>query len=193
MPSAAVAGTSWDAEPLAEGDHDVGIDYRRPGPDQLPGQPPAQPPAQPPTQPPNAAGQPTVAGPRSDIAAALASVPPNIRTHLHGEAAAALDLLSRHLSPDEPVGLITSVAARQGGPHNSVLAVTGHRLIFVAPAPQAVGWRLSSLTKIQLYAGYFFLNGDAGDYSLGLADDAWGAAVEQHVKTASTIAILAGR
>jgi hypothetical protein len=137
--------------------------------------------------------QPTATDPRTDITTALAMVPPNVRAHLHGEAAVAFGLLRRYLAPDEPVHMISSVAVTDDGPPNSVLAITDHRLVFVAPAPQAVAWRLSSLTKIQLYLGFFFLNGDAGEYSLGLAADAWGATVEQHVKTASTIAVLSGR
>jgi hypothetical protein len=155
----------------------VGIDYRRPHQGQ--------------TQ--HTTEQPTATGTRPDITSALAAVPPNIRAQLHGEAAAALDLLNRYLPPDEPVRLISSVAVTDDAPPNSVLAVTDHRLVFVAPAPQAVAWRLSSLTKIQLYLGFFFLHGDAGEYSLGLANDAWGATVQQHVKTASAIAVLAGR
>jgi hypothetical protein len=46
---------------------------------------------------------------------------------------------------------------------------------------------------MQVFGGYFFIVGDAGDYSLGLAADEWGAIVEEHVKSASTVAILAGR
>ncbi|GIF75227.1 hypothetical protein [Asanoa siamensis] len=40
---------------------------------------------------------------------------------------------------------------------------------------------------------YFFVNGDAGDYSLGMLDDDWGRAFVAEVKKAITVAVISGR
>jgi hypothetical protein len=116
-----------------------------------------------------------------------------IRTQLQGPAAAAVAMLNRCLPPDEPVERLSSVAAAAQGNPVCALAITDRRLVFVASAPQAVAWRLASLKRAQVYAGYFFIEGDAGDYSLGMKDDDWGRAFEHAVKLASAEAVLAGR
>jgi hypothetical protein len=137
--------------------------------------------------------QPGAVTPRPDVERAVQATPPHIRTQLGTEAAEALALLTRHLPDTETVQMISSVAVRAGVEANSILALTDHRLIFVAPAPQAVGFRLASLTKTQLSTGYLFLEGDTGEYSLGMADDAWGKQFVQQVKRAAAVAVLAGR
>jgi hypothetical protein len=129
---------------------------------------------------------------RRDISRAVDATPDHIRAEIVGSAAASLALLNDHLAADETVEAITSVAASSEGATTCVLAITSRRLVFVAPAPQAVAWRLSSVTKSQSFAGYFFIEGDAGSYSLGMQDGEWGKAFEGRIKLARTIAVLGG-
>jgi hypothetical protein len=128
---------------------------------------------------------------RPDISKAIDTVPAYIRTEITESAATAFELLNTYLPTDETVETLTSASAKREGPINSLLVITNRRLIFVAPAPQAVGWRLSTLTKSQAYGGYFFIEGDAGEYSPGLASGEWAAAFEARVKRAAAVAVLA--
>ena len=75
---------------------------------------------------------------RTDISKAIDTAPDYIRAEITGSAADTLELLNTYLPADETVEAITSAAANQGGVINSVIAVTDRRLIFIAPAPQAV-------------------------------------------------------
>jgi hypothetical protein len=127
---------------------------------------------------------------RPDISKAIDTAPPHIQQQITQTAAQSLELLNTCLPDDETVGVITSASPGVDGPTNSLLALTDRRLLFVAPAPQAVGWRLATLTKTQLFGGFFFVEGDAGDYSLGLKKDEWGAEFELQVKRASATAVL---
>lgn len=129
---------------------------------------------------------------RPDISKAIDATPANIRAQITGPAAASLELLNAYLSPDETVETMASASIDNGGKINSLLVVTDRRLIFIAPAPQAVGWRLSKLTKSQAYGGYFFVEGDAGEYSCGLVDDEWSTTFEGKIKQAASRAVLAG-
>jgi hypothetical protein len=130
---------------------------------------------------------------RPDISKALDAAPTNIREEITGPAGRSLELLNRYLSETETVQSISSASPSPESVVNSVLALTDHRLIFVAPAPQAVGWRLSTLTRSQSYAGYFFVEGDAGKYSVGMVSSDWSANFEQQVKQAAAIAVLSNR
>lgn len=130
---------------------------------------------------------------RPDIEKAIAATPANIRAEILGPASVSLEFLNTHLAADETVEAITSAAPRKDATVNSLLVITQRRLLLVVPAPQVVGWRLSALTKIQVFSGYFFLEGDAGSYTPGLAEDAWGKAFEDQVKLANAAAVLAGR
>jgi hypothetical protein len=56
-----------------------------------------------------------------------------------------------------------------------------------------VAYRLTGLKKSQAFNGYFFLEGDAGEYSVGLPDGPWSQQFEQRVFDASALAVLAGR
>lgn len=130
---------------------------------------------------------------RQDIAMAIDATPDQIQSEINTSAATSLELLNTYLPADEPVAHITSASPASDGPTNSVLAITKHRLIFVAPAPQVVGWRLASITRSQAYINYFIVHGDAGDYTLGLARGPWADSFELLVKRASAIAVLEGR
>jgi len=127
---------------------------------------------------------------RQDIATAIDATPDQIQSEIKISAATSLELLNTYLPADEPVARITSASPAKDRPANSVLAITKHRLIFVAPAPQVVGWRLASITKSQAAVGYFFIHGDAGEYSLGLTTGPWADSFERLVKRASAIAVL---
>jgi hypothetical protein len=129
---------------------------------------------------------------RPDISKAVDATPPNIREEITGPCRVSLELLNTHLAASETVEGITSAAAAHGGRINSLIAITDRRLLLVVPAPQVVAWRLSSLTKIQVFSGYFFLEGDAGKYSPGMASNEWGTEFEKQVGRASAIATLAG-
>jgi len=128
---------------------------------------------------------------RADIEKAIYELPVEIKEQITTLGSACLDLLNNCLSADEQVHHISSASPRPDTAYNCLFAVTNRRLIFVAPAPQAVGWRLSKITKAQSYGGYFFVEGDAGEYSPGL-DSNWGKTFEAQVKRAAAIAVLAG-
>src|SRR5262245_47890200 len=127
---------------------------------------------------------------RSDISEAVDATPPHIRAELVGPCAEALDLLNAHLPADESVTNIISASPNVDGEVNSLIVITDRRLLLVLPAPQVVSWRLSSLTRIQVFGGYFFLEGDAGNYSPGLVRNEWSSEFEGQVKRASAIALL---
>ena len=128
---------------------------------------------------------------RADIAKAIDELPIDIKEQITTLGSECLDLLNTYLSAHEEVRQISSAAPRPDTAYNCVLAITSRRLIFMAPAPQAVGWRLSTITKAQSYGGYFFVEGDAGEYSPGL-DSTWGQTFEAQVKRAIAVAVLAG-
>src|SRR5712692_880506 len=94
---------------------------------------------------------------RSDIAKAIDEAPPYIREQITGACASCLEFVNAHLAEDEVVSQLSSAAPRwYDAPINSLLVLTDRSLIFVAPAPQVVGWALTALTKVQA------LNGSAG-------------------------------
>lgn len=128
---------------------------------------------------------------RTEITQAVDQAPANIRTELTGPGLAALELLNAHLPADEEVRHLISASPSKGEP-NSVLALTNRRLVFVAPSPQAVSWRLARLTRSQAFAGLFIVNGDAGEYSLYVPGSEWATYFENQVKTAAAIAVIAG-
>jgi hypothetical protein len=127
---------------------------------------------------------------RPDVSKAISQAPPNVGEQITTSCATSLELLNAHLPGDETVVNISSASAKKDGPINSVLALTDRRLIFVAPAPQALGWRLSTITRAQSYIGYFFVNANGGEYSVGLEGE-WGSVFEGHVKEAIAQAVLA--
>lgn len=128
---------------------------------------------------------------RADIARAIDELPANIKKQITTLGSECLELLNIYLSAHEEVRQVSSAAPKPNTAYNCVFALTNRRLIFVAPAPQAVGWRLSTITRAQSYGGYFFVEGDAGEYSPGL-DGTWGQTFEAQVKRAIAVAVLAG-
>jgi hypothetical protein len=156
----------------------MAISYeRRPriptGAPQLSTPPPAPGPAVPAAPPAVSAAAPaslTQRGPdglRVDLAAALAAAHPDVQSHLRGGCWQAVQFLDQHLSPAEPIRHAMSIAPSRQASVNSVLAITDRRLVFVAPLPQAVSLQLTKITKSQFFNGYFFLNGDGREFSLG--------------------------
>ena len=131
---------------------------------------------------------------RTDLAKSIELVPPEIRQDLDGNAAASLEFLNENLPPNEEVTAVTSVKASKEAPSSAcVLAITDSRLVFVSSSPQAVAWRLSLLTRMQIFSGYFFIEGDAGNYSLGMQDNAWSTEFAARLKRANAAAVIAAR
>lgn len=128
---------------------------------------------------------------RSDITKAIDELLPNIRKEVTTQGGECLGLLNTYLAAHEEVWALSSASAKKDSVYNCLFALTSRRLIFVAPAPQAVAWRLSTITRAQSFTGYFFVEGDAGKYSPGL-DSAWGSTFETQVKRAIAISVLAG-
>jgi hypothetical protein len=136
---------------------------------------------------------------RPDIAKAIEEVPPYIREQITGSCASCLELVNNHLAQDEAVIQLSSAAPRwYDAPINSLLVLTDHRLIFVAPAPQVIGWALPALTKVQALSGSagnivgFHVHADGGEFQLGI-DGSWGDTFERTVKQTAAIAVLANR
>jgi hypothetical protein len=127
---------------------------------------------------------------RPDLSKAISQAPPDVGKAITTSCATSLELLNAHLPADETVVNISSASPEKDGKINSVLALTDRRLIFVAPAPQALGWRLSTITRAQSYIGYFFVHANGGEYSVGLEGE-WGSVFEGYVKEAIAQAVLA--
>lgn len=133
---------------------------------------------------------------RSDITAAINRAPVGIRQQLEHGCGECLELLDKHLPPDEPVGWITSAAA---SPHrrpvvmNCLLALTDRRLVFVAPLPQALSWPLSTITHIQAMDNVFFVeDSGGGKFQLGV-EATCSPKFASEVQAAIAQAVLAGR
>ncbi|GGM69445.1 hypothetical protein ACFFX1_14650 [Dactylosporangium sucinum] len=137
--------------------------------------------------------QPSVTVNRPDLIAAIDATPPAIRREILVGAARCVELVDANLPDDEVVKAVASASVRPDSAVNCLLVLTDRRLIFVAPRPQAVGFRLSALTKSQANLGYFFLEGDAGEYSVGLPTSQWSQQFEQYVFEASALAVLSAR
>jgi hypothetical protein len=129
---------------------------------------------------------------RDDLAEAISLAPSHVRDEIMSSCSRSLELVDSNLPSDEVVVRISSAAPSQGGRVNSLLVLTDRRLLFVAPAPQALGWRLPGITRAQAYAGYFFVHADGGEYSLGLEKD-WGSTFEGYVAEAVALAVLRGQ
>lgn len=135
---------------------------------------------------------------RSDIAAAIQKTPNHVRDQIERSGKASLELLEAYLPQEENVDQIASAAPEWLGvkEFHCLLVLTDRRLLFIAPAPQALSWRLSTLTKTQALAGtaggavaFFVEDSGGGSYQLG-TDGAWGREFVPHVKLAITRAVL---
>jgi hypothetical protein len=127
---------------------------------------------------------------RSDISIALGKLPADIKAQVTTSASRCLELIDAYLPSGELVKDLASASVNPGSPSVCLFALTDQRLIFLAPLPQVVAWRLAGLKKASAYAGYFFVDGDAGEYSLNM-DEKWGPVFETHVLEAAAIATLA--
>jgi hypothetical protein len=119
-----------------------------------------------------------------------------IQQQLEHGCGGCLELLDKHLPSDEPVEWIISAAA---SPHrtpvviNCLLALTDQRLLFVAPAPQALSWRLPTITHIQAMDNVFFVeDSDGGKFQLG-AEATCSPEFASQVKAAIAQAVIAGQ
>ena len=127
---------------------------------------------------------------RLDLIAAISATPPAVRQAIVLGAARCLDLLDTNLPADEQITAVSSASLKPDTTVNCLLVLTDRRLIFIAPRPQVVAFRLASIRRSQANLGYFFLEGDAGEYSVGLAPDDWARQFEQRVFDASALAVL---
>jgi len=130
---------------------------------------------------------------RHDFAAAVDATPPAMRHEILSAARRCVELVDANLPDDEEVLTVTSASVKPEGAVNCLLVLTNRRLIFVAPRPQVVAYRLAALTKSQVFGGYFFLKGDVGEYSVGLRASQWSEQFEHRVFDVSALAVLTGR
>jgi hypothetical protein len=135
---------------------------------------------------------------RSDIEAALASLPGHVGRHLTSTGRESLDFLAANLPDQEQVKWLASAAPKSYNTteFHCLLAVTDRRLLFVAPAPQVLSWSLPTVTKVQSLSGsanhvetFFIDDSGGGEYQLG-ADAEWGPVFAAHAKRAVAEAIL---
>jgi len=135
---------------------------------------------------------------RSDIEAALASLPSHVSHHLSSTGRESLDLLAANLPDQEHVIWLASAAPKSYNVNefHCLLALTDRRLLFVAPSPQVLSWPLPTVTKVQALSGSanqvqtFFINDSGGgEFQLG-ADAEWGPVFAAHAKRAVAEAIL---
>ncbi|MEV4140897.1 hypothetical protein AB0J72_53110 [Dactylosporangium sp. NPDC049742] len=169
----------------------MGINYSRPTPAQsaaFPTQPVA------PALPQVVAGPPQQVGAwpaRTDIDAAVAACPPDVRQELAGPCAQALALLRDHLPAAEEVRHVCSGAVNwTRSPTNSVFAVTSRRLLFVAPAPQVLTFDLTAVESTQCTGNIFHLTADGAKFQLGISQT-HGDQFEQRTSYAVAVARLA--
>src|SRR5688572_4143092 len=102
---------------------------------------------------------------RDDIAAAVQAVPTHIHSELTGPCRTALAYLDEHLSDSETVTCLSSAAVNvTGATTNSVLALTERRLIFVAPRPQALAWRLTAIENAHASYGFMVESGGSSTH-----------------------------
>ena len=133
---------------------------------------------------------------RADIAEATSQTPVVVQRQLADQCTAALSLLNDHLPAEEKVTHISSAAARwMNGTINSILALTTKRLLFVAPAPQVVSFRLPEIDSTQATSGsgevgIFHLSAGDSKFQLGIAVQ-YGDAFAEQVCRAVAIARLA--
>ncbi|MFF5225501.1 hypothetical protein [Dactylosporangium sp. NPDC000521] len=164
----------------------MGINYTRPTPAQSASAFPSQPavPA-PPAQP----------GPwpgRTDIDAAVAACPPDVRQELAGPCAQALTLLRDHLpaAAEEVRHLCGGAVTWMDSPINSVFALTSRRLLFVAPAPQVLTFDLTTVESTQHTTKIFHRTADGSKYQLGISPT-HGGHFERETSLAVAVAKLA--
>jgi hypothetical protein len=128
---------------------------------------------------------------RPDILKALDEVPPAIGRHITSSGGQCLELLNTCLAAEEQVKKLSSTSLKENTPYNCLLALTDRRLIFVAPTPQAIAWKLSNITKAQYFAKRLILDGGNGTHHLHI-EPGWGEKFESYVLLAAAIAVLAG-
>src|SRR4051812_3975699 len=119
-------------------------------------------------------------GPRDDLVAALDRTPAYICEQLTSSGVDCLNLVNNYLPNDESVQQIASAAARSNAANpNGLLLLTNKRLIFVAPAPQALAWPLAQITSILALEGpaetltAFLVEAGQSKFHLGIDAD-WG-------------------
>ena len=137
--------------------------------------------------------------PRADLRAAIGLAPAEVRRLILGPCRDALDLVHAYLPASEQVSAILPLKpVIMDGTTNSLLILTNWRLVFVAPAPQAISWPLTDVTKFQYVVGGLgsvIVHAAGGEFMLGGDHDVgpYGTTFGAVVKSAVTVAILSQR
>ena len=131
---------------------------------------------------------------RADISAALDRAPNGVKDELlAGPARQPLMMLDEHLPSAEAVSQLASVAPKVAGSasRNCVLALTDRRLIFVAPLPQVLSWRLVDLDQV-VHISMGLHIGIGGSTITFPIDGTWGKTLADQINNAVAISRLAG-
>jgi hypothetical protein len=133
--------------------------------------------------------------PRADLNTAIEGAPAEVQQLVIGPCGEALSLIHTSLPAGELISAVLPVTpAYMGKTTNSLLVLTARRLLFVAPAPQAISWPLTEVTKFQFVpgSGPVYVHAAGGEFTLGAAPgtDAHGKHFEDLVKRAVTVAII---
>jgi hypothetical protein len=133
---------------------------------------------------------------RDDIAEIISTLPQSSRQALTATAASCVALLDQHVPAAENILELSAASVRLiDGPLNSVFALTEERLLFAAPLPQAISWRLGDISSLLFTPdgtlNYFQIKAPGSEYSFGL-DAATGSAFSSAVTLAVAVARLRG-
>jgi hypothetical protein len=132
---------------------------------------------------------------RRDVTSAIGQTREHVQHQLQLGCGASLELLNTHLPQDEPVESITTAAAPA---HTSpildcLLVLTGRRLLFVAPTPRVVSWRLPTITQVHATDGVVDIYDTGGGQHQLCVDTAQGPDFASRVRAAVAVAILRDR
>jgi hypothetical protein len=135
--------------------------------------------------------------PRADLNIAIASAPAEVQQLIIDPCGEALSLIHTSLPADELVSAVLPVMPSYSGKTktaNSLLVLTARRLLLVAPAPQAISWPLTEVTRFQFVprSGPVIVHAAGGEFMFGVAygTDAHGEDFEDLVNRAVTLAII---
>jgi hypothetical protein len=132
---------------------------------------------------------------RLDVTSAIGQTREHVQHQLQLGCGASLELLNTHLPQDELVESLTTAAP---SPHTSpimdcLLVLTGRRLLFIAPAPRVVSWRLPAIAQVHAANGVVDIYDTGGSqHQLGV-DTEQGPDFASRVQAAVALAILRDR
>lgn len=133
--------------------------------------------------------------PRADLTLAIEQSAIPVQRLILGPCRESLDLVHAYLPRDEDVAALLPLSAGSVDKlTNSLIVLTERRLLFVAPAPQALSWPLHAVTKFQVADRLIVIHAAGDEYMMGPDWDAaeHGIAFQKLVKRSVTAAILRG-